>query len=126
MFRWTRIATSVAVIMFSVPATSAENIETVISDCSSTVTSGGAAQTLVSANAARNGIIVQNISSGDLWINPLGTASAGRPSLKIPPGSYYESPFRSPIVTGTGPTSQVTWSIYGATTSQEYTCWGYR
>lgn len=79
---------------------------------SSTVTSGGAAQVLMAANTARKGFLLQNLSTGDLWISSLGTAAASQPSLLIPAGAYYEAP-----ASGV-PTQAI--SIFGATTGQAF------
>jgi len=82
---------------------------------SGTITAGTTAQTLMAADTTRNGFLFQNNSSGDLWIYPLGTATASQPSLKIASGGYYESPSKNIAVYAI--------SVYGATTSQAFTCW---
>jgi len=79
---------------------------------SSTITSGGVAQTLMAANASRNGFLIQNVSSGDLWISSLGTAAASQPSIQLPPMAYYEPPLNGVPVAAI--------SIYGATTGQAF------
>lgn len=79
---------------------------------SGTVTLGGTAQTLMAANASRQGFIVQNVSTGDLWISSLGTAAATQPSIWLPPGSYYEPPSDGVPVAAI--------SIFGATTGQAF------
>lgn len=81
-------------------------------DKSGTITSGGAAQTLMAANTSRKGFFIQNQSAGDLWISSVGTAAATQPSLWLPPGAYYEPP-----VTGV-PTAAI--SIFGATAGQAF------
>ncbi len=79
---------------------------------SGTITAGGVAQVLMASNTSRGGFIVQNQSTGDLWISSLGTAAAVEPSIWLPPGSYYEPP-------STGvPTAAI--SIYGGTTGQAF------
>jgi hypothetical protein len=83
-----------------------------LTDRSGTIATGGTAQQLMTSNAARLGFSVQNLSSGDLWINPLSTAAASQPSLKLLPGAYFESP------AGYGATGAI--SIFGATTSQAF------
>ncbi len=82
-------------------------------DRSGTIAAGGTAQTLAPANAARGGFLVQNVSSGDLWITSMGTASAAQPSLKIGAGQLYEFP-QSGI-----PASAL--SIVGGATGQAFT-----
>ena len=86
---------------------------TTLVDRSGTITTGGTAQVLCAANASRKGILIQNLSNGDLWINSLGTATAGVGSLKISSGVYWESPFGG---AGVGAVS-----ILGATTAQAFT-----
>jgi len=81
-------------------------------DRSGTITSGGVAQTLMAANTQRRGCVLQNQSTGDLWINAGGTAAATQPSVKVPPGAKYRC----------DPTGVQTslHSIFGATTSQAF------
>jgi hypothetical protein len=85
-------------------------------DRSAKITTGGTAQSLMGSNSTRRGYWFQNQSTGDLWINELGTAvvlAAGTPqSLQIPAGTYYESPMN-----GT-PTGAI--SVIGATTGQQF------
>ncbi len=82
---------------------------------SSVIATGGVAQDLAPANAARRGYQVYNMSSNDLWISEVGSASAGIGSIKIAPGGYYDSPI-------TGVTSGAI-SIFGATTNDAFTAW---
>lgn len=84
-----------------------------LADRSGTITAGGTAQVLMAANANRIGFAIQNLSTGDLWINPLGTAAATKPSLKIASGVYYETP------SGYGAVGAI--SVFGATTAQAFT-----
>lgn len=80
---------------------------------SGSITSGNTAQTLMAANDARKGFYVQNVSSGDLWINENGSdAVLDQPSLKITPNQLYESPPNG--------TSLKAVSIIGATTGQKF------
>lgn len=81
-------------------------------DKSGTITTGGTAQTAIALNANRRAFWIQNLSSGDLWISDVGTATAASPSLKIVAGGLYES------MPGNCPTSAI--SIIGATTSQAF------
>lgn len=85
-----------------------------LTDRSGTVTSGGSAQTIAAANAARRYFIIQNHSDTDLWLNFGVAAVANQPSFKIAAnggtmvfeGSYI-------------PTGLV--SIIGATTGKAFT-----
>jgi hypothetical protein len=85
-------------------------------DRSGTVTAGGTAQTAMAANASRKGLWVQNVSTGDLYINSVAaassTVSAGSGSLKIVSGAYWEPPAHGV------PTGAI--SVYGATTGQAW------
>jgi hypothetical protein len=81
---------------------------------SGTIATGGTAQSLMVANAARKGWFIQNNSTGDLWVNRFGgTAIAGQPSILIPAGALYETP--------DGGSGGNALSIYGATTGQTFT-----
>lgn len=86
-----------------------------ISDLSSTITTGGTAQQLAAANELRRGYSVQNLSSGNLFVNDVGgtavTTQTGS-SITIIPGALYESPRDQ------RPTSAI--SIIGATTGQAF------
>lgn len=84
-----------------------------LTDRSGSVTVGGTAQQIMAANPARKGMAVQNLSTGDLWINTIGTATAGAGSFKISSGVYWESPFGG---AGIGACS-----LLGATTGQAFT-----
>jgi hypothetical protein len=80
---------------------------------SGTITTGGTAQILMSANPIRRGFDIQNNSAGDLAINVTnGTASLTANSIIIPTGSLYESPL-------SGCTNYAI-SIIGATTGQVF------
>ena len=79
---------------------------------SGTVTTGGTAQQLMPSNTSRKGFSVQNLSTGDLWFNSLGTAAASQPSMKLVSGAYFETP------AGYGATGGI--SIFGATTGQAF------
>ena len=80
---------------------------------SGTVTAGGTAQALMAANATRRGWSLQNLSSGDLWINELGgTAAAAQPAVQIAPGAS--------VVNVTNGVSLLAISLFGATTGQAF------
>jgi hypothetical protein len=67
----------------------------------------------MASNSSRKGWWVQNLSSGDLWVNELGSsAAASQPSFKLPAASLYESP--------RGGASIAAISIFGATTAQAF------
>lgn len=82
---------------------------------SSTITSGGSAQTFAAANTSRRGYRVQNLSSGKLFINDKGAAAVATEtgaSFTLLPGQMYESPANG--------VSTAAISIIGATTSQAF------
>ena len=81
-------------------------------DKSGNIAAGGTAQTAIALNANRRAFWIQNLSSGDLWISDVGTATTASPSLKIVAGGLYESQ------PGHCPTSAI--SIIGSTTSQAF------
>jgi len=78
---------------------------------SGSITTGGTAQALAAANAARRSLTGQNISSGDLWINEDGgTAAADTAnSYLIPAGAPFSISTNEAV------------SIVGATTGQRFT-----
>lgn len=87
---------------------------------SGTITTGGAAQQLAAANANRRYLIVQNHSTGVLWLEFGGTAVVGQPSLALSAcavandGTGGALVFEGSFV----PTGSV--SILGATTGQAF------
>lgn len=99
-------------ILNGVPFGADTVVRSTSTDRGGTITTGGTAQQLMAANTARRGFLVQNQSSGDLYINCIGTAAASQTSLKIPAGALYES---SPHHSGTGACS-----IFGATSAQAF------
>jgi hypothetical protein len=87
-------------------------------DRSGTITSGGTAQDLMVANASRNGWMIQNQSTGDVYVMGKGLAGTtvaitGQPSLRIPAGALFIPPFVTPDAI----------SIIGATTGQAFSAW---
>lgn len=80
-------------------------------DRSGSITTGGTAQQLAAANAARKSLVVQNISDADLWINEIGgTAAADTAgSWKVTAGSAFAVSTNRAI------------SIIGATTGKKFT-----
>jgi len=84
-------------------------------DRSGTITAGGTAQVLMAANSSRSGIEFFNNSVGSLWLNVVGTATAGGGSIEVRSGGYWSPP----VV----PVTAI--SVIGATTGQAFTCWEY-
>lgn len=82
---------------------------------SGTITAGGAAQALATANELRKGYSVMNLSSGKLFVNDVGGTAVSTEtgaSITIIPGALYESPDTQ------RPTQAI--SILGATTGQAF------
>lgn len=98
----------VSLVVSTTPTASA------LTDGSGAITTGGTAQQIFAANAARKYLVIQNHSTDVLWVNFGVVAVASRPSIEIPPngGSVtYESNFV--------PSGLV--SIIGATTGDSFT-----
>jgi hypothetical protein len=86
---------------------------TAASDGSGTVAAGGSAQTLFGGIVPTNGYLVQNNSSGPLWISDVGGASAGGASIQLAAnGGIFATP------SGYQPAGAI--SLYGATTGQAF------
>jgi len=102
-----------ALLLMLLPA-QAQNTVT-MADISGVIASGGVAQALAAAFPNRRGCVVQNLSTGDLWISDQGTAAASRPSFKVPAGAQFAcgSP-ASAVAPGAA------LSIFGATTNQAF------
>lgn len=59
---------------------------------SGTITTGGTSQTLMAANAARKGFMVQNRSAESLFINTLAAAANDNSSIELLPGQMFIPP----------------------------------
>ena len=84
-------------------------------DRSGSIKTGGEAQVAMEALSTRKGIEFFNNSVGSIWLNVVGTATAGGGSIEVRSGGYYAPPVC--------PVTAI--SIIGATTGQEFTCWEY-
>lgn len=84
-----------------------------LTDRSSTITTGGTSQQLAAANATRKYFLVQNLSSGTLWIDFGTNAVQSQPSVKIPVDATF-------IMEGSFICTQAV-HIVGATTGQAFT-----
>lgn len=78
---------------------------------SGTITTGGTAQALAPAWRGRNGCLLQNLSTADLWVSEVGTAAATQPSIKVAAGAQYLCMV---------PASGQALSVFGATTGQAF------
>lgn len=78
-------------------------------DRSGTIAAGGTAQQLAPANQNRRYLRGQNLSTGDLWLNEVGSAAAAAsPSYRVPAGGTF------------GINTNQAVSIWGATTGQAW------
>src|SRR5665213_3469009 len=84
-----------------------------LTDGSSTITAGGTAQTVFTSNSSRKYLLVQNVSSGNLWVNFGTTAVQTEPSIQLLPGGS--------ITFEAGFVDTESVSIIGATTGQAFT-----
>ena len=83
------------------------------SDGSGTLATGGSAQTLFGGVVPVNGFLVQNNSSGVLWISDVGVASAGGAAIQLAAnGGIFATP------SGYKPAGAV--SLFGITTGQAF------
>lgn len=82
-------------------------------DRSGTITTGGTSQQLAPVNAARKYLIVQNISTNNLYINFTSAATVGTGSLLIPSNGTY-------VLEDNFVSSEAV-NIIGATTGQAFT-----
>lgn len=89
-----------------------ESAAGLFTDRSGTITAGGTAQTLASANTSRKYLLIQNVSAGDLWINFTTAAIAGQPSFKLASGDSF-------VQEGTFVSTEAI-SIFGATSGQAF------
>lgn len=88
----------------------------ILTDRSGTITSGGTAQQVVAASTDRRYLLIQNLSTENLWVNFAGTATPGGGSILILANGG------SVVAEGTFiPHSAV--SIYGATTGSAFTAY---
>lgn len=81
-------------------------------DGSGSIAVAATAQDVFSANSGRNYLLIQNVSTADLWVNYGVTAVADQPSIKLEAGAsiVFECGFI--------PTGRV--SITGATLGQKF------
>jgi hypothetical protein len=84
-----------------------------LTDRSGTITVGGTAQTLAAANSVRKYLLIQNNSTGALWVNFGAAAVQGQPSIQLAANG-------GSLVMEAGFVSNQSVSIIGATTGQAY------
>lgn len=89
-----------------------------VTDRSGTITAGGTAQQIMAAATEyddRQYLLIQNVSSGDLWVNFGVVAVVAQPSIRLIPGSSLELSYAG---NGYCPSQFV--SLIGATTGQAF------
>lgn len=84
-----------------------------LTDASGTITAGGTSQQLMASNASRAYLFIQNLSTGNLYINFTTAASAGAGSILLLPNASY-------VLEGFFQDTEAV-NIYGATTGQAFT-----
>lgn len=84
-------------------------------DRSGTIAVGNTAQALMASNINRLMYVIQNLSSGDIYVSFVGTAVLTQPSIRIPAGAMLTS-------SGVFVSTQAI-SIIGATTGQVFTAY---
>lgn len=86
-----------------------------MADYSSTITSGGTAQTAATADANRNTLIVANDDDTDFWIAFGATAAATSPAILVAVGDkqFFGREHREIITKAI--------SVFGATTGKKFT-----
>jgi hypothetical protein len=84
-----------------------------LTDRSGTITTGGTSQQVMAANTNRKYLLIQNESTGDLWINFGVAAVATQPSIRL--GQW------DAFVMEEGFISTQTLNVIGATTAQAFT-----
>lgn len=91
-----------------------------LTDRSGTIAAGGTAQQLAAANSARRYLLIQNLSTGVLWVSTTTTAVVGQPSIALKACTAANDGTGGALVYEGSfiPTGAV--SIIGATTSQAY------
>lgn len=87
-------------------------LQAALTNRSSSITTGGTSQELAAANTTRRYLLIQNISSENLWVNFGTTAVADQPSIRLSSGG--DLVFEGTFV----PTQAV--NIVGATTGSKY------
>lgn len=88
-------------------------------DCSSTITSGGAAQNAFAASTTVHGFVIQNLSADPMWISFTGVAVVGAQASYLLPagsttsqgGSYYSRDGWNTAL-----------SVIAATTGDKFSC----
>lgn len=100
-----------AALLAAIAASNILPYKTAGTDRSGSISVNAVAETLAAGNAERVALTIQNISSGDLWINEFGDTAAPSTagSYKIPAGYSCEISTNQAV------------SVYGATAGQAWT-----
>lgn len=81
------------------------------SDRSGSISSTGASELLLDANASRSGWIIQNLGDDPLHINEIGAAAEGSGSFVVAPGAFFP-PSNFPVTTGVVSIMGITGTAY--------------
>ena len=100
-----------AVVVLLLPTVALAQQALTYADRSGTITTGGTAQVAMPAWSGRHGCVIQNQSTGSLWVSETATAVAGPPSILIPAGQQFLC---------MSPASGQAYSIIGATNLQAF------
>jgi hypothetical protein len=84
-----------------------------LTDGSGSITTGGTSQQIFAANATRQYLFIENLSSGNLYVNFGSAATQGSGSIMIVPNGSF--------VMENGTVSNQTVNIIGATSAQAFT-----
>lgn len=108
------------VVAVAYPAGGSPVTQGALTDKSGTITAGGTAQVLAAAKSDRRYLMIQNLSTGVLWVNTTGTAAVGQPSIALKACTVLNDGTGGAIVFEGSfiPTGAV--SILGATTGQPF------
>lgn len=85
-----------------------------IFDRSGSITEGGTAQTIATANGSRRFLLIQNVSDTTMWVDFDTTAVASQPSIRLLTGEKLE------FVHGFVPSGAI--SAIGASTGKTFVC----
>lgn len=108
----------------SVPVTLASDQEKsfrgTLTDRSGTITTGGSPQTLAASNAARNYLLIVNVSDTVLWVNFDVAATNGSPSIPLQAASVNGGSDGGVLIFEGTFVSTDSVSIYGPTTGKAF------
>lgn len=84
-----------------------------LTDASGTITTGGTSQQVLAANPSRRYLLVQNLSTTDLWLRFAVAAVTDQPSIRLVAGATFE--WNAP-----GFVPEDSFNVIGGTTGQKF------